>query len=66
MLNTIRIDRNKLAEYIKQYADVIAATAEIDIETDTIKSMSGDIEFTQTVSIDIKLRNIQPYILESK
>lgn len=66
MLNSIKIDRKKLAEYIKQYADVMALTAEVSIDTETIKSMCGDIEFIQTVNIDIKLRNIQPYILEPK
>ena len=53
-MSEINIDRTKLAEYIKQHAQVIAESADIDLHIIKVEAMGGATQFIQTVDIEIR------------
>lgn len=61
-MQVIKIDRQKLAKYIKDHADVLAERAGIDVDLTKLETMGGDPEFLPIATIelsDIPLKEIE-------
>lgn len=52
-MTNIKIDHKRLAEYIKQHADELAAKAYVDLHIVKINSMAGETHFAQTIDVEL-------------
>ena len=55
-MSNVSVDRKKLADYIRKYADVLAEQAYIELHTEKVETMAGKTMFYN--SIDIEIREI--------
>jgi len=53
-MSTIRVDRPRLADYIKQHAEVLAQSGDIYIDTDEVRRMDGNSSFICTVRLTLE------------
>lgn len=53
-MSSIRVDRKRLAEYIKSNADVLAQRGDIYIDTDEVRRMDGNSSFICTVRLTLE------------
>lgn len=50
----IKVDRKRIGDYIKQYAEVLAQNGDIYINTREVESMDGTVTYLATVEINLK------------